>query len=114
MIPICQNERLEYLDETDEIKYFFRALTGENESKFYEIASRDSKDKPIEERKAITRELVDFVLIGWEAVGNKKILPGSAFPDDGKPSKYFTAIQNNELLEIAIRVNRLTVEESKN
>lgn len=114
MIPISENERLEHVDEKDGVKYFFRALTGEHENKFYEIVSKDSKDKSIDERKAVTRELVDFLVIGWESTGATPILPGSAFPEDGHPSKCFNAVGNNELVEWALKVNRLTVDESKN
>ena len=114
MIPISENERLEYVDEKDGVKYFYRALTGQHENKFYEIVAKDSKEKSIDERKAVTRELVDFLLIGWEATGKTPILPASGFPDDGHPSKCFSAVGNNQLVEWGLQVNRLTDVEAKN
>ena len=114
MIPISENERLEHVDEKDGVKYFFRALTGQHENKFYEIVAKDSKEKTADERKAVTRELVDFLVIGWESTGKTPILPGSTFPDDGHPSKCFSAVGNNQLVEWGLQVNRLTDAEAKN
>jgi hypothetical protein len=111
MIPIHQDERLEYIDEKDGVKYFFKALTGGNESKYAEIISRYSKDKPAEVIAGIENELVDYLLTGWEALDGRKV---SRFPEDGKPSSCFGRIDKNKLIDLAMQVNHLTDAEVKN
>jgi hypothetical protein len=106
MIPLHQDERIVYTDPKDGIAYFFRVLTGENETKYNAIVSRYAKGLPVEEILAVEDELFNFLLVGWCST--------VAFPEDGKPSKYFKHADKDELIGEAIRLNRLAEDEVKN
>lgn len=112
MIPIHESERLPWDDPDDKVRYFFRAITGEHEVKFFDILARDSKEKSLDERRKILNDMIDFLLIGWEPAGGEIYLP--SFPADGKPSAFFNARSKNKLIEAAMEVNRLTEQDSKN
>jgi hypothetical protein len=106
MIPLHQDEKLIHRDPKDGIDYFFRVLTGENETKYNAIVSKYAKGLPVAEVLAIEDELFDFMLVGWSH--------GTAFPTDGRPSRYFKHEDKDALIGEAIRLNRLTEEEAKN
>ena len=109
MIPLHENERLPY-DDPDGVRYFFRTLTGENENKYLEIITSDSPDRPLADRRKTLNDLVDFLLIGWEPIGEKKI---SIFPEDGKPSRFFNSTFKNAIVEQAMKSNNLSLPEKK-
>lgn len=110
MIPINENERIPFEDK-DGVRYFFRALTGENEYKFYDILTKDDEKKPIEERRKVLDEAIDFVLLGWEPIGDVKM---SAFKEGQRPSSCFGKSNKDRLLSIALDVNNIGNVDSKN
>jgi hypothetical protein len=106
MIPIHQDEKLPYKDPKDGVEYFFRVLTGENETKYNAIVLRYTKGLPVEDILVVEDELFNFLLVGW--------CSPVAFPEDGKPSRYFRHAAKDALINKAIELNRLAEDEVKN
>lgn len=112
MFPVSQNERLQWDDVKGGVRYFFISITGENELKFYDLmdkyrSKKTSGDNTTNRFSAID-ELIDFLVIGWESIGEK------AVPPFKKPSSFFRIDQKNRLCEKAYELNNLSEEDEKN
>ncbi len=64
----------------------------------------------IEKEIAAIDNLIDSVLVGWEA--GEKQLP--KFPADGKPSQFFNMNDRKDLFQIIIDLNSLNGSEARN
>jgi len=99
MIPVDPNEYLPYEDKKNGIRFLIAPMVGENEYQYQLIVlsgdCEDNNDNPLKGIEQ-TNKIFDTFVKGWES-----IKPGKSvikFPEDGKPSRFFSSVDKNKIV----------------
>lgn len=109
VIPMDENERLEYLDKDSNITYLIRPIIGETEIQSQDIMSMLRTETDNIKSMKLIDQLFNIFVTGWRST-NK--LP--EFPSDNNPSRFFPFAFKNDMINIAYRLSNLSDDEKKN
>ena len=106
MIPLCSRDKIAIVE--DDITWVFNPKIGLLEKELV-MAFADTEKMSAKEQMDISDDYIDKILVGW--TDNKKRMPN--YPEDKKPSKFFSQEEKIQIMLLWKRANTLTAEEKK-